>query len=371
MKKILSMLLLSMMLFATACGEGAKEPENPGGTGEEPLKAILIVNGNLGDLGFFDSANQGMERLKKELGVETKVIETGADESKWEPALADAAEEDVDIIIAVSPSMVEPMEKIAPDYPDKRFFLIDNSVDYTKADLKNVYSATFKQNEGSFLAGVLAAKIATSDMENISDKKLIGFIGGMDIPPINDFLVGYIEGAQYVDKDVKVIATYPGDYYDPAKGKEHGIVQINNGANVIFPAAGPTGLGSIEAAKENGKYIIGVDSDQALGYLANGDEETANIIISSMTKNVGDTIFRAVEKHLDGTLSYGASESLGIAEGGVGLAKNDIYNSKLSDDIKKSIEDIQKKVLDGEIKISTAIGMSSDDLAKLKSSVAP
>ena len=131
MKKILSMLLLSMMLFATACGEGAKEPENPDGTGEEPLKAILIVNGNLGDLGFFDSANQGMERLKKELGVETKVIETGADESKWEPALADAAEEDADIIIAVSPSMVEPMEKIAPDYPDKRFFLIDNSVDYT------------------------------------------------------------------------------------------------------------------------------------------------------------------------------------------------------------------------------------------------
>lgn len=367
MKKILSIMLMSLMVFVTACGE----KETPDNDKTDALKAILIVNGNLGDLGFFDSANAGMEKIKAELGVEIQIIETGADESKWEPALADAAEENADIIIGVSPSMVEPMEKIAQEYPDKNFFMIDNSVDYSKGDLSNVYSATFKQNEGSFLAGALAAKIATSDMPNISDKKLIGFIGGMDIPPINDFLVGYIEGAKYVDKDVKVIATYPGDYYDPAKGKEHGIVQINNGANVIFPAAGPTGLGSIEAAKENGKYIIGVDSDQALGYLENGDEETANIIISSMIKNVGETIFRAVKLHMDGQLGYGKSESLGIAEGGVGLAKNDIYKEKLSEDIRSELESIQEKVLNGEIKISTAIGMSSEELADLKNSVAP
>lgn len=371
MKKFISILLLLMMLSLTACSGATDTGGSEATDGNDTLKVILIVNGNLGDLGFFDSANQGMERLKNELGVETRVIETGADESKWEPALADAADEDADIIIAVSPSMVEPMAKIAQDYPEKNFFMIDNSMDYSKGNLNNVYSATFKQNEGSFLAGVLAAKITTSDMENVNDQKLIGFIGGMDIPPINDFLVGYIEGAQYVDEDVKVIATYPGDYYDPAKGKEHGIVQINNGVNVIFPAAGPTGLGSIEAAKELGKYIIGVDSDQAMGYMANGDEETANIIISSMIKNVGNTIFRAVEKHMDGTLAYGSAESLGIAEGGVGLAKNDIYNSKLSDEIRTSIEEIQEKVLQGEIKISTAIGMSTEEMVNLRSSVAP
>lgn len=377
MKKIIAVLLviaMSVTLFACSNNGGSSTSTSSGTTDEssENLKLILIVNGNLGDLGFFDSANEGVKRLRTDYGVDAKVIETGSDESKWEPALADAAEEDVDIIVAVSPSMVEAVEKIAPQYPDKKFILIDNSVDFSSGKFDNVYCATFKQNEGSFLAGALAAYLTNSELPNSdSNNKLVGFVGGMDIPPINDFLVGYIEGALFVDPDIKVIATYPGDYYDPAKGKEHGIVLINSGADVIFPAAGPTGLGVIAAAKDNNKYIIGVDSDQSAGYAANGDNETAKIIVSSMIKNVGNTLYRAVEMHLNKEAKYGQSESLGIKEGGVGLAKNDVYNSVLNDEIREGIEKVQQKVIDGEIKISTAIGMSSDDLAKLKETVAP
>lgn len=388
MKRMTALLMTGIMVMGlTACGSSSKQPaadnaktdtetvqdqtqtadsaqgetEQSTGSGK---KAILIVNGNLGDLGFFDSANAGMKRLQSELGMEIQVIETGDDESKWEPALADAAEEKADYVIAVSPSMVEPMQSIAPLYPEKKFLLMDNTVDFEGGDYNNVYCATFKQNEGSFLAGVVAATLA-------KETGKLGFVGGMDIPPINDFLVGYIEGALTVNPDTKVIATYPGDYYDPAKGKEHGIVLSNQGAEVMFAAAGPTGLGVIEAAVDADKFIIGVDSDQSAGYAANGDEATANKIVTSMMKNVGDAIFRAVELDLKGELPMGTSESLGIAEGGVGLAKNEVYNKTLTEEEKAAIEEIEAKVVAGEIKVSTAIGMTTEELDKLRNSVAP
>ncbi|NLC18211.1 MAG: BMP family ABC transporter substrate-binding protein [Clostridiales bacterium] len=382
MKKFIATLLVGIMILGlAACGSKNSNndgKQDAGGTNTKPTKApadngnqtadkkkaILIVNGNLGDLGFFDSANAGMQRVKNELGLDIQVIETGDDESKWEPALADAAEEDVDYVIAVSPSMVEPMQNIAPQYPEKKFLLLDNTVDFGAGDFSNVYCATFKQNEGSFLAGAVAAILA-------KETGKIGFVGGMDIPPINDFLVGFIEGALVVNPNAKVIATYPGDYYDPAKGKEHGIVLCDQGCEVIFPAAGPTGLGTIEAAVEAGRYVIGVDSDQSAGYAANGDTKTAQKIATSMLKNVGDAIFRAIDLDLKGQLKMGQAESLGIAEGGVGLAKNDVYNSILTDAEKKQIEDIEAKVVNGEIKVSTAIGMTTEELDNLRNRVAP
>ena len=377
MKKWMVLGLAGMMAMGlTACGsekaadkapsksENTAQADSDSTADAAQQKAILIVNGNLGDLGFFDSANAGMQRLKNELGMGIQVIETGDDESKWESALADAAEEDVDYVIAVSPSMVEPMQNIAPQYPEKKFLMMDNTVDFESGDYGNVYCATFKQNEGSFLAGAVAATMAKENGK-------LGFVGGMDIPPINDFLVGYIEGALAVNPDIKVTATYPGDYYDPAKGKEHGIVLLNQGVEVMFAAAGPTGLGVIEAAADAGKYIIGVDSDQSAAYTANGDQKTADHIVTSMMKNVGDAIFRAVQLDQEGKLPLGSSESLGIAEGGVGLAKNDVYNNTLTDDEKAAIDAIEEKVISGDIKVSTAIGMTTEELDSLRNSVAP
>ncbi len=363
MKKVTVFLMVCLLSFGlVACNTSSNEGKGTASKGEK--KAILIINGNLGDLGFFDSASAGMKKLEAEKGIKIKIIETGSDESKWEPALADAAEEDVDYVIAVSPSMVEPMQKIAPMYREKKFLLIDNKVDFESADLKNVYCATFKQNEGSYLAGVAAALLA-------KENPTLGFVGGQDIPPINDFLVGFVEGALKVNPDIKVIATYPGDYYDPAKGKEYGLLLANQGVEVMFAAAGPTGLGVIEAAVEREKYIIGVDSDQSAGYAANGDEKTAKRICTSMLKNVGDSIYRAISLDLEGKLEFGKAESLGIAEGGVGLAKNEVYQTVFSVEDRKKIEEIEKEVVEGNIKVSTAIGMKQEELDQLRNSVKP
>ena len=161
MKKWMVLGLAGMMAMGlTACGsekaadkapsksENTAQADSDSTADAAQQKAILIVNGNLGDLGFFDSANAGMQRLKNELGMGIQVIETGDDESKWESALADAAEEDVDYVIAVSPYMVEPKQNIAPQYPEKKFLMMDNTVDFESGDYGNVYCATFKQNEG-------------------------------------------------------------------------------------------------------------------------------------------------------------------------------------------------------------------------------
>lgn len=357
-----------LILGLVGCDKNKETSDDAGINSDETTKKVtLIVNGNLGDLGFFDSAHAGLKRLKEEKNVDFKIIETGADESRWEPALADAAEDDESqIIIAVSPSMIEPVQKIAPQYPEKKFFLIDNAVDFEKYDLPNVYCATFKQNEGSFLAGVVAASGAYGE-----DANTIGFLGGQDIPPINDFLVGFIEGAKYVNDGVKVVIAYAGDYYNPAKGKELGLVMFNQGAQVVFPAAGPTSLGTIEAAVQVGKFIIGVDNDQSSLYLNNGDEKTADAIVTSMMKNIGDAIYRAVSLDLEGKLPYGQSEALGFKEGGVGLAMNSVFEKAISQETKDLLAEVQEKISNGEIVVSTAIGMDDATLAELKQSVAP
>ncbi len=375
MKKVVvcALALMLLVLPLTGCGgektndgqsQSQAEANGTKDAKEDATKAIIVINGNLGDRTFFDAAYSGVTRLMEDYdNLEIKAIETGGDTAKWEPAVADAAEEDVDFVICISPAMGDILQEVAPQYPDQKFLLLDAEVDYSTGDVDNVYCATFAQNEGSFLAGALAGMI--------SENNKIGFVGGMDTPSINDFLVGYIEGAQYVNPQIKVVPTYIGDYYDPAKGKEFGLVLADQGVEVIFGAASESGLGAIEASKERKVPFIGVDSDQSQYFADDGDAETAEIIVSSMMKYVGEGIYQAVSMELEGTCPYGTHVVLGIAEGGVGLAKNDVYNRLVPDEVKSRIEEIEREIIDGKIEISSAIGMSQSDLDALRSSVAP
>lgn len=146
-----------------------------------------------------------------------------------------------------------------------------------------MYNMSYSTNEVSFLAGAAAALATQSDMPNANKENIIGFVGGMDIPGINAFLVGYIQGAQYVDPEVKVAVSYAGDFVNPAKGKELSLIQYNSGVDIIFNVAGGTGLGIFDAAKEKTKYAIGVDSDQAM-LLKDTDNDKANLIVTSAIK---------------------------------------------------------------------------------------
>lgn len=340
----------------------ATEPTAAATETAESYKIALLLSGNLGDMSFLDSANSGVTDIAAFYDAEVKVIEMGSDSTKYETNVLDASDADYDIIIGSGWQLQEPFENVAADYPDKKYILFDASVDYTKADYSNIYSITYKANEGSYLAGIMAA--------SMSESGIIGFLGGMDGSGINDFLIGYIEGAQYVNPSIKVISGYVGSYSDSPKCKEMALAQYNQGADFVFTAAGASGIGTLEAAKETGKYAIGVDSDQAMLY-ADSDVDQANLIPASVMKNVGNSLVRAYEKILDGSLTWGAAENLGLQEDAVGLSDNEFYQKLVPDDVKSKITDAQKKIISGEIKVTSAFGLTTDEVTAIIDSVAP
>ena len=329
----------------------------------EKVKVALLVTGSFGDKAFNDSAQAGMERLMEEMGdqVEVEMIEMGNDKTKFEGSLLDASDSDADIIITGLWDMKEITEQVAQEYPDKKYIIFDTDVDYTIGDLSNVYSMSYKQNEGAFLAGVLAASVTSSDMEFANEDAVIGFVGARDTAVvINDSAVGYIEGAQFINPDIQVLVSYVGSYVDSATAKELALTQYSSGADCVFVAAGPASVGVIEAAAESQKYVIGVDSDQALAY--EGQDE-ANYSISSAIKGVGDSLVDAVKRSLNGELPYGEYEVLGIEDGVVGLADNEIYQTVVPEDIRAAVEDVKEQLVAGEITVSTAYGMDEATLS--------
>lgn len=354
MKKLL-IVLVTLFIFATVFAG---------------LKVALLINGTLGDKSFFDSAARGLRMAIEDLGVEGTIIEMGYDQSAWRPTVEDIADQDYDVIIVGTWQMKEILEELAPMYPEKKFIIFDTAVDYSLGGLDNVYSILYKQNEGSFLVGALAALITTSNMPKTNPSPIIGFLGGMDIPVINDFLVGYIQGAKYINPDIKIIISYAGAFNDPAKGKELVLAQYRQGADISFNVAGQTGIGLLEAAKEMDKWAIGVDSDQAL-IVEDKDPEMAWHIVTSMMKNVDLSIYRALKLTIEGKCPYGKAEALGIAEKGVGIADNKYYRKLVPEEFRNKIKEIEKLILEGKIKVDTAFGMPREVLDQLRNSVKP
>ena len=345
----------------TAAAETTAEAAKAETNGEK-LKVTLLVTGSFGDKAFNDSAQAGMKKLEEELGdkVEVNMVEMGSDKTKFEGSMLDACESDADLIITGLWDMKEITEKVAQEFPEKKFIIFDTDVDYTVGDLSNVYSMSYKQNEAAFLAGVLAASVTSSDMEFANEDAVIGFVGAKDTAAvINDSAVGYIEGAQFVNPDIQVKVSYVGSYVDSATAKELALTQYSSGADCVFVAAGPASVGVIEAAAESQKYVIGVDSDQALAYEGEPEE---NFIISSAIKGVGDSIFNSIRRHIDGELPYGEYEILGLADGAVGLADNDIYQTVVPEDIRLAVIDAEAKLLAGEVTVDSAYGMDEATL---------
>ncbi len=366
-KVILGMMVL--VLFLGSCSKKVEETMKPE---EEVLKVVLILNGTLGDKSFFDSADNGLNLIEQKYGdkVEVKTIEMSYDETKWEPTLLDVSEEDWDIVVMGTWQMTEMLQEYAPEYPNKKYIIFDTSVDYSLPDMGNVYSIVYKQNDASFVAGALAASVTSSDMPLSNDENIIGFLGGMDIPVINDFLIGYIEGAQYVEPDTKVAVSYIGSFDDSAKGKEMSLAQYSLGADIGYNVAGQAGLGQLDAAKDVSRYAIGVDSDQA-AIFTTSDPEKAKLITTSVLKRVDNSILRAIDLHIAGKAPWGEVEVLGFQEEAVGFAENDIYMEIVPEEIRNEMKKIESMIINGEIVVSSAFGMSSEDLNSVRNSVKP
>ncbi len=330
MKKFLALLLSLVMvlsLFAACGGEGEASGDDSG------LTMALVVAGNFGDRSFYDSSNAGATRLEAE-GVTVKRIECGNE--KHTEQIYNAADV-ADVVVLVGWEFYD-VEVVATEYPDTKFIWIDNA---TSAPVANVLNITYAQNEGSFLAGYIAGKLTQSGV--------VGAVGGEDSATINDFIVGFKQGALYANPEVSVEVNYANTYDDPAVGKECALALNEKGADVIFQLASKAGDGVFEAAQEADFYAIGVDSDQK--YIAD------DVIICSMCKEVGASIYDAVMQYAvegDDCGLFGTTWTADMETGYVGLAYGEEGSQQqVSDEIKAEVEDLKAKIIAGEIVVDT------------------
>lgn len=352
---------------AQAQEENADDP----GASDKPLKVVYLCNGNLGDKGFNDSAASGMQLLADKMGAEVKTIEMGRDETSYEGNYLDVSEQDWDMIVSGTWSVKELAQDIAAKFPDKNYLIFDVSVDRDVVTEGNMMGVNYYSNQAAFLSGVLAAKMLDSGDAKIDpSKKILGFVGSMDTSNINDFLVGYLEGIQYVDPEIKVVTSYVGSFEDVSKCMEMTTQLYNQGAQVVYAPASQSILGAVTAAQKSDKYLIACDQD-IYAELKDSDPELAANVISSSLKNVGESIYTSVKGWSEGTMSLDQDYILGLDSGAVGLAKNENYTKLVPEDIQKFIDETEQKVISGDITVGTAFDMTTEDVAALRDGMKP
>ena len=303
---------------------------------EDEIKVALCISNTLGDRGFFDSAYEGLRLLEADYGIVGNVVECKSDASMYQPVLVEAAESN-DIVIAVGWEFWDAMTAIVPEMPDTLFVFIDNGLDGVG---ENLLSVTYAENQGSFLAGYIAMKK--------SPKATVGVVGGEDSDTINNFIVGYKQGALYANPEGTVLdPIYTNDYEAPDKGKEAAMTLYSKGADIVFQVAGKTGLGVFEAAAETGNFAIGVDSDQK--YL------NPEVIICSMIKDIGKSIYSVVSMYLsDGVFEGGtiwdadmSTEFINVTYG------EETVMQQVSPELKAEVEALKDKIISGEIVVES------------------
>lgn len=374
MKKFLSiMILLLALLSSVACGGNKETTDTTADDGV--LKVVLLVNGNLGDMSFFDSANEGVERLNEmydDSVLVASTIEMGTNQANWETTLYRVSQQDYDLIICATTQMREPLQRVSASYPEKKYIIFDSEVDDGKANqYDNVHSILFRQNEGGFLAGVLAAKMANGNSgmaAPVVGSDIVGFIGGMRNNIIYDFAVGYAEGIKYVNQvdtsNVTLMNSFVGNFNDSTQAKALANVQYNNNADVIFVAASQAGLGVIDSAQTQNRYVIGVDSDQYL-YYADVNPARAQLIVTSVLKRVGDVIYDSVIAFLNEELDFATLVTYGLSEGIIDLADNENYQALVSEDLRNYIADLKADIISGELEVTSRFDLTLDDVDNL------
>ena len=323
----------------SSCG-GAAASEDP-----SKIKVGIVFDiGGKDDRSFNAAAWEGVQRAAKDLPIVLRDIEPGTPNA-IEPAMRAFAERNFDLIIGVGFAQAPIMEQVAKDYPNIQFAIIDGV-----SKLPNVASLVFKEHEGSYLVGILAAKASRTGT--------IGFLGGMDIGLIHRFAKGYEEGAKSVNPNIRVIENYVGitdsAWNNPGKGKELSLAQIGKGADVIFTAAGNSGLGVFDAVEQQGKqngrathFVIGVDSNQNM--------VKPGFVLTSMVKRVDNAVYDIVNDVVNHRFSPGL-HVFGLDKDGVGYAMDQFNKDLVSPEAIQEAETAKKKIIDGEIKVTDAIG---------------
>ena len=339
MRKLLllvGVLLVVHVALLFAHPSGAEKPP----AGNTVNVGVVFDLGGRGDKSFNDGAYLGAERAQKELGVRVRFIEPG-EGSDRESGLRLLAAEGMDLVIGVGFIFTDDLTQLAKEYPNTKFAGVDYSVATDKdgnviPPPKNLAALKFREEQGSYLVGALAALVGKS--------KKVGFVGGMDSPLIQKFEAGYEAGVHQVCPDCTVLAQYAGvtpeAFRNPGKGKEIALAQYQQGANVVFQAAGSTGLGVFEAARQTNKLAIGVDADQY--------SEAPGYVLTSMVKGVDNSVYDVIRKVREGTFT-GGIDQYGLAEQGVGYIYDKNNERLIPPDVHARLEQLRQEIVAGRI----------------------
>jgi len=339
---VLSVLLVAHVAFLFVTPTGAEPRPAPGAV----KVGIVFDLGGRGDKSFNDGAYIGGERAQRDLGAHVRFIEPG-DGSDREAGIRLLAAEGMDLVIGVGFIFSDDLTQLAKEYPNTRFAGIDYSVGIDKDGKPiepppNLAALKFREEEGSFLVGALAAMTSKTGK--------VGFVGGMNFPLIHKFEAGYRAGVTHVCPKCTIISQYAGvtpeAFRNPGRGKELALSQYQQGVDVIYHASGSTGLGVFEAARQSNKLAIGVDADQY--------SEAPGFILTSMIKGVDVAVHEAVRWVKDGTFKGGIYE-LGLKQNGVGYIYDDNNKALIPDAIRARLEALKQEVIAGNIRVPSTL----------------
>lgn len=378
LKKLMALTMAGVMMFSlAACGGGSSSTTTTGSgdSSEEASddgeaasgdveKSVAYIVGNLGDKSFNDSGETGMAQLR-EMGWDCKTIEAG-DETKadkWEDTMLDAIDEGYHFIVASS-TYRDIIMKLAEEYPENQFVVFDDSMDESEIP-DNVAFIFYAQNEGSYMVGQLAAGMTESGVVAVNV--------GMDNPVISDFVTGFINGVQDYDPNVKVVKASVGSWTEPAKMKELCLTQARDqNADVFYQVAGGSGTGLFEACVETGNWAIGVDSDQYAYYKDSENPELADVILTSMLKNVGDSLVAFFEQVEAGDDVWGKVNHLGLKDNAVGYVDNEFFQENVPQEVRDKMAESKEKIASGELEVQSYYDFADEsEYQALLDSVAP
>lgn len=332
-------LMIVCVLLLSGCGVAA-------GGAREGRNAVLLIPGTTGDGGFFDQATQGLRTGAKRSGWTPRVIETGYEPVKWQPALEDLAGGNDDLVVTGSFAMLDLVEQAAAQYPNKQFVLFDAAADRKRCGgCDNIYSITYRYDETGFLAGALAGLLErTKGIDRIERTGTVGVVGGQDIPVIDEYIRGFKAGVKATAPHVKVLSAYAGSFADPVKGKAVASDMIQQGAEVVFTAAGATDKGVIEAAAAHGVWALGNAAQQAEHPKVRGKDT----VLTASDTNIVTSIADAVNAADRGRLPVGTTRTYGVKEGAVQLTDSALYRRVVPVSVRSQLTDVQKDVAAGK-----------------------
>ena len=339
--------ILAIVAVAGCGGSGGGQGGGGGGDGggAEVRPALVLDIGGLGDQSFNDSAYAGLQRAKKDLDVQTETLESNA-ATDYVNNITQLADSGYTPVFAVGFLMTDAVNEIAPQYPDTDFAIVDSVV-----EPKNAVSLVFREQEGSYLAGVVAGLMTQvkTDYTN-PDDNVVGFLGGQESDLIAKFQAGYEAGVESVCPDCEVIVQYAGStpeaFNDPAKGKEISLQQINEGADIIYHAAGNTGAGLFDAASQEKIFAIGVDLDQAKLF-------PKDPVLTSVVKRVDNAVYQTIDSVSKGEKPKGTTVDRGLKEKGISLAPFGRFDSMVPQEFKDEVGKAEKGIISGDIKVPT------------------